>query len=285
MGIRSFFGIIAILTVVFASACPQGGGDSPQGQSADTPARKPSAPRSLSVLCDPLLVDLLSQLESEMTTGLKGYELQAVERGELLRRIADGDSFAGVDVFAVADPQCSAALVEAGLVSQATQRSFAGDRLALVSRQGESWRAASLFDIYRLRFKWLGIGSIDTATGYYAEQALISDGVMPRVEDRLSYPDNAAAILSELLDGQSQMAILPRSMVTGLQDIKLVLLLGRDLHEDFVYQLAAASGLEDDDSVMALLTGLAEDEEIQSLISGYGFDNRSEALGLNVAPE
>ncbi|MCB1186307.1 substrate-binding domain-containing protein [bacterium] len=283
MGIRSFIGIIAILALTMLSSCPQSQ-PATDGQAA-APAREASKPRKLRLVCDPLLVSLLETLEPELGNGLKGIELEPLERGELLDKVAAGEKFAGVDAFLFSDPEVRSALSGAGLLSEATMRTFAGDRLALIARKGESWRAESLFDIYRLRFKWLGVGSERTVTGYYAPQALVTDGVMPRVEDRLSHPDTAAAILQELLDNGSQMAIVPRSLIVGNEETKLVLLLPRDLHEDFIYQAAAASGLEDDSSVMALLTGLAENDAVQALIAGYGFDNRDEAMGLNVAPE
>ncbi|MEZ5337870.1 MAG: substrate-binding domain-containing protein [bacterium] len=284
MGIRSFLGIIATLALALLSACPQQPAGSTGNPAGTNPARPASAPRSLKLVCDPLLVSLLEQLEPQLGPGLKGYELEAVERGALLERISAGERFEGVDAFLTADAECSAALVTAGLVSEPTLRSFAGDRLALISKPDESWRAPSLFDIYRLRFKWLAIGAEETATGHYAAQALVSDGVMPRVEERLSRPPSAEAIIAELLEGQAQLAIVPRSRILGREDLRVVLLLDSELHTDFVYQAAAASGLEDDPSVMALLTGLAENAEIQTLIAGYGFADRSEALGLNVAP-
>lgn len=283
MGIRSF---IATIMLALLCGCPQQQASEGQSPDAAAPARQSSAPRMLSVVCDPLLTDLLSELQGSLPAEVKGLELQPLESGELRQRIESGADFSGVDAFIFADPAARKALTEAGLLSDPTIRTFAGDRLALICRKGESWHANMLFDIYRLRFKWIGIGSEDTANGFYARQALVSDGVMPRVEDRLSLPGDVATILSDLLvDENTQLAIVPRSSILGNDELKIMLLLGRDLHEDFLYQAAAASGREDDAAVMALLTGLAEDSQVQELIAGYGFDNRDEAMGLNVEPE
>ena len=273
---------LTILSLLLLCACPKTGTDAPAGQSTTSSASGSSG--KLHILADPLLEHLLTELEPHFASGHSGYTVQAMERGEMLKRIGNGDSFADVDVFAYADPQLGQSLLDAGLISSPTQRTFAGDQLALICREDEGWRSATLFDIYSLRFKKLSIGSTDTVTGFFAERALISDGVMPRVEDRLSRPDSAAANVEELLAKESELAIVPRSKVPGITGIKVVLFIDRSLHKDFQYRLAGAAGSEEDAEVMALLTMLAEDSEVQQLISGYGFDNRNEAMGLNIPP-
>jgi molybdenum ABC transporter molybdate-binding protein len=277
--------LISILALLLLCACPKQDGTDPASQPSGATAAVPASSGKLKILCDPLLLSLLTELEPQFRGEHKGYEVQGMERGVLLKHIGSGDRFEDVDVFAYADPQLGQSLMEAGLISVATLRTFAGDQLALISREGESWRADTLFDIYSLRFKKLCIGSTDSVSGFFAERALISDGVMPRVEDRLSRPDTAAAIVEELLSGQAEMAIVPRSMLLDQEGVKVLLLIDRSLHKDFQYRIAGAVGSEENPQVMALLTMLAEDAEVQGLISGYGFDNRSEAMGLNTAAQ
>lgn len=277
--------LISVIALLLLCACPKQDAAAPDGTKAAAAPAVSADSGKLKILCDPLLLTLLTELEPEFRKGHGGYVVEGIERGALLTRIGNGDKFEDVDVFAYADPQLGQTLMDAGLLSQASLRTFAGDQLALISRDGESWRSNTLFDIYSLRFKKLSIGSTDTVTGFFAERALISDGVMPRVEDRLSRPGSAAEIVEGLLSGQAEMAIVPRSLVLNLKGVKVALLIDRTLHKDFQYRIAGAAGSEENPEVMALLTLLAEDQAVQTLIGGYGFDNRSEAMGLNAAPQ
>ena len=277
--------ILTIIALLLLCACPKAASDTPAGQSTAASGSSKASLGKLHIVCDPLLEHLLTELEPQFAREHGGYTLEGRERGLLLQQISNGNRFEDVDVFAYADPQLGQSLMDAGLISVPTQRTFAGDQLALISRENENWRSATLFDIYNLRFKKLSIGSTDTVTGFFAERALISDGVMPRVEDRLSRPGTAAGNVEELLAKESELAIMPRSMVPGISGIKVVLFIDRTLHKDFQYRIAGAPGSENDEAVMALLTMLAEDAAVQQLISGFGFDNRNEALGLNTAAQ
>jgi molybdenum ABC transporter molybdate-binding protein len=281
--------ILAALCLL-AAGCPakqQGSARQPAapGATATAPgasssAQAPAAP--VSVWADPALKVPLDALAAGFKAQYPaGMSVKYVERGQLLRPLVEQPPRAlesPPEVFIVADRKAFEVLRNARCIDEVTARTFAGDRLVVVHRPGENWASPSLFDIYKLRFEVLACGSDGTSLGYYTRQALISDGVEKRVEERIKRYDATEQVVKALAGGEAQLAITFASTAAQAAGVETMLLIGDDLHDAIRYQAVAAKGCAAKPGVAELLRYLAENPQVQQEMSGHGLLNRQSAM-------
>ena len=274
--------LLIAATALAVSGCPsaKNNDQAPASPAADTAAEPAVSTWELVVWADPLLETPLAALQADFRAQYGGgYSMLFLERGELLSRATAGDAASPPpDVFITADTPTPTALREAGVTDEVTARTFAGDSLALVQPAGQGYASGTLFDIYKLRFEHLAVGAEETAVGYYARQALITEGGFKRVEDRLKPFARTTELLASLSGGESPLAIITKSQFVQSDGLALVLLVSERLHEDIRYQAVAARGRGADAGVLALLRFLAEDEQIQLKLAGFGLIDRQTAM-------
>ena len=246
-------------------------------------ADDPAAETPVTVWADPLLEKPLAAVaESFREVYAPGLLPVFMERGELLE-LATAEAQTGLpDIIITGDNEVYLALLGAGLLDEVTGRVFAGDSLALVQQKGAEYHTASLFDAYRLRFDGFALGSNSTTAGYFSRQALVSDGVLPRIEDRLVIADSGNELVSRIAAGNPPIGILPTSVFVQSRGLEIVMPIGEELHEDIRYRATAAAGRSGGDGVMALLHHLAENSAVQELLVGYGLAGRIQALDETV---
>jgi ABC-type molybdate transport system substrate-binding protein len=275
---------LALMGLLLLAGCPQQQANDTGNQPASTEstARAESDAvvkqrPTLTVWADPALETVLGELGS-LFKELEGYPVAAefYERGELQAKLADTAAKDMPDVVIFADPETLE--MADGLYEPETLRTIAGDRLVLVERQGFGYKTPTLFDIYKLRFEHIGLGEQGTISGYYGEQALIADGVMQRIEDRIARYASEDALTAALLADETQAALVLASTAAN-SEVSAWYVIGEDLHEDIRYQAAAGAGKADKPGVMELLTFLAEDEDVQQVFEGFGHVRREMALG------
>lgn len=275
--------------MLLLAGCPQ----QEQGQGGNAAAPTDSAPASqqvsaagetttqsggtLTLWADPALERVLAELAGGfLELHAQGYQYELYERGDMQVKLAEADAGSAPDVVIFADPE-TLALAD-GLYEPETLRTIAGDRLVLVERPGHGYKTPTLFDIYRLRFEHFGLGEVSTISGYYGEQALISDGLMERIEDRIARYYSADDLTAALLADETQAALVLASTAAN-SEVAAWYLIGEDLHEDIRYQAAAGTGKADKQGVVELLTFLAESDEVQQVFEGFGHVRREMALG------
>lgn len=273
--------LISIAALVL-TGCPTANDDNqtPARTAADDNAKPSAASQELLVWADPLLETALTALEIDFRAQHGGgYALLFLERWELLARATvAGEGATLPDVFITADTHTLTALRESGVTDEVTARTFAGDSLALVQPSGRGYASQTLFDIYKLRFDHLAVGAEKTAVGFYARQALVTEGCFNRVEDRLKTFGRTGDLMASLSGGESPLGIITKSQFVQSDGLDLVLLISERLHEDIRYQAVAARGRGADPAVLALLRFLAEDEQIQLKLAGFGLADRETAL-------
>ncbi len=285
--------LILFMCVLLLAGCPQHLKPSEPGSAAATPAgaapaAKPGASippvaaggEALEIWADPLLAPVLEALAPDFKLiYAPGYRLVLKERGELLDNLRQEGGPALPDVIC-ADAGVITEYKTKQAVEEPTLRTFAGDRLVLAERPGFGYQSPSLYDIYQLRFTALGLGETSTLAGYYGEQALISEGAMRHVAERVKrYP--ATAALVDALNQDKVQAILITASAAAVGGVSAWLLIGEDLHEDIRYQAAASSRTNATPGVTELLRFLAEDAGVQATLEGYGLVRREVALEEN----
>jgi len=288
---RAITPLVLLLTLcLFAAGCPDQDGQStevqpqtlstPDAEPAAIPVEQPAANDTppLRIWADPAFeVPLKALADDFQARYAPGYELRLIERGELLDLIAEGIAELP-DVFVIAERGLLTALTEASLADETSARTFAGDRLVVARRPGETWASATLFDLHRLFFEGFGLADPGTALGYYSDQALISEGVRPRIEERLKLQPSIRALEVALAHDTVQIIMVYASTVVQADNLEVVLVVGEDLHEDIRYLAVAGAGRFDRPGVMDLLRFLAEDDEVQVKLAGYGLVDRETAM-------
>jgi molybdate transport system substrate-binding protein len=182
------------------------------------------------------------------------------------------------DVFITGDAVSAEWLAAEGFSAAVTARVIAGDRLALLSTAGLGFEAGTLFGITTQRFKSIAVGTEGTCAGYYARQALISDGAMDRVAERMVVVERSVETVAEPAAGAVQLGLSFASLVSQATGVKLLLVVDGGLHERIQYTAVAAADSVQDEAVQTFLDLAALDAELQQLLTGYGLTSRKEAL-------
>lgn len=273
--------LIAAALLIPLAGCPSGGDDSTGTAGTDgaaaSRADEPAGP--VLVWADPLLSVVLDGVHAEFTERFgPGFTPLYMERGELIARLSETKPPSLPDAFITADQELFTLLRDGGFIVESTARTFAGDRLALVKQAGAGYQTASLFDSYKLRFEQFAIGQESTAIGYYAEQALKSEGCFNRLEDRMVRFDRTADLLAALEEGGRRIGMAFASSAVQNPGMEVMMLVDEERHADIRYQVMLTPGQEANDGAVALLRFLSEEEEIQALLGGYGLLDRDEAL-------
>lgn len=267
--------LLALMALVLAGGCPGRGtdtGDTAAGHAATTTA-------------EPLVVWADAALEVPLGAFADAYRQQTgtalallfLERGELKRELTEAPD-ALPAAFITGDTQTAEWLAAEGFSAPVTARVIAGDRLALISEAGLGFNAGTLFGITSQRFKSIAVGTEDTCAGYYARQALISDGAMDRVVDRMVAVERTRATVAEPAAGAVQLGLSFASLVAQATGIKLLLVVDGGLHDPIQYTAVAAVDSAQDEAVQTLLDLAALDAELQQLFTGYGLTSREETL-------
>ena len=118
----------------------------------------------------------------------------------------------------------------------------------------------------------------ETMLGVYSDQAMITDGLKPRIEDRLTLLGSSDELVDGVLGKTLDVAIIYGSRAAQTKGLRLALVVDESLHEDIVWKAAASSGRSADTAVTSLLTFLAEDEDVQKQYEAFGFTRREVAM-------
>jgi ABC-type molybdate transport system substrate-binding protein len=280
--------LLAIVAVALFAAGAPGCRKPPPGPSTGMPALPPTAPVHVTatgggavvhVWAEPTLAVALEQLKPELEArGAIKLELEYRDSTLVLPDLSRGNLAVAPDAFIYPDLGLFAKLIANKTADEVSLRTIGGDRLAVACRQGERWISAELFDIYRLRFKWLGLAPKDSILGQLSLQALTSDGVIKRVEPRLRYLSAATEMDKALKRDEVQLVMTYASTVAQQKDLGVAVLVNPDLHQDIRYKAIAASKQAAAPGVTALLRLLGEDTAVQQQLSGLGFVDRATAL-------
>lgn len=238
-----------------------------------------NGPDAVIVWADPLLKVTLEALAADFSKlHAAGYKVIYMERGEFLDYAQSDPPPPAPDVMLVADNEVYTTLLSSGLIEEVTSRVFAGDRLVLVQPAGGEYRVGQLYDVYKLRFEAFAIGADNTAAGYFARQALLTEGGLAKLEDRLAGHDSGPDLVAALVAGEMKIGIVCHSSVVQTAGLEIIKIIGEDLHEDIRYRAAAATGASERDGVIELLRYLAEEPAVQDVLPGYGLKDRKQAL-------
>lgn len=231
------------------------------------------------VWAEPTLALALEALKPELEKrGAIKLTLEFHDSIGLMQDLAQATAPDLPDVFIYPDAGIFTKLTTAKAIDDVTLRTFAGDRLVVACRQGEHWVMSTLFDIYRLRFKWIGLAPENSALGLFALQALTSDGALARVQKRIKYLATADDLPKALKRDETQLVITYASIVTLDPSLGVAVSVDPDLHDDIRYKAAAAYGHGAQPGAVGLLRLLAEDSEMQQRLAGFGFVDRKTAL-------
>jgi ABC-type molybdate transport system substrate-binding protein len=205
--------------------------------------------------------------------------MDSSDLNDVLSLPIDPASPRAVDALLYTGESVNSLLLEKDAIDAQSARTFAGDKLVLVCRPELGYQSATLFDVYRLRFKSFGVcDPAVNALGIYSEQALVSDGLKPRIEDRLQVLATPDELIAGLQNQSLDVVVLYASTAASTPGLKSFMAVGEDLHEDIQWKLAAAKGRSADPAVQKLLVFLSENEAVQAKYEAFGLVPRKLAL-------
>jgi molybdate transport system substrate-binding protein len=228
----------------------------------------------VTVIADPALQVPLEQLAPEFRQVYGGgWRIEYRESAALQQLTADSQP----DVLLTVEPTAQS-LLKNGLLDESSMRTFAGDRLVVVSARDKPRALGSVGDLVMTMFSSIAVGRPDTSAGLYGEQALIADGAHGKIQDKIKLYGSLAEICSVVASSESSYGIVFAS--TAAQNPKLAVstTVPEDLHQDIKYTAVAAKGAAEKPGVVALLKLLAEEPETQQLLGSYGYLDRMAAL-------
>lgn len=274
---------LGLLALVLSALALAGG--CPAREQVDGQAAGAGHQQASTAATAPLIIWADAALEQPLTALAKEYRDQTgttlaplfLERGELRRELTEAPDVLP-DVFITGDAVSAEWLAAEGFSAAVTARVIAGDRLALLSTAGLGFEAGTLFGITTQRFKSIAVGTEGTCAGYYARQALISDGAMDRVAERMVVVERSVETVAEPAAGAVQLGLSFASLVSQATGVKLLLVVDGGLHERIQYTAVAAADSVQDEAVQTFLDLAALDAELQQLLTGYGLTSRKEAL-------
>jgi len=259
--------------LALAAACPR----QPASKPAPPPAPQPPT-HILQVWAEPSLIAPLADIAPVLKKHGLVLQITPKESGELARDAAAGKLGSPPEVYLFTGERALPALIKAKAVDEATARTFAGDRLVVAGRQGERWPSPTVFDLYRLRFKFFGVADSASALGEVCDEALKSDGAYKRIEQRIRRYPGQKELIAALIANEVQLAMVYASAVAQDPELGVSVVVGADLHTDIRYRAVAAAGKASAEGVGGLLRLLAEDAGIQQSLGGLGLLTRSGAL-------
>jgi molybdenum ABC transporter molybdate-binding protein len=227
------------------------------------------------VWADPALRSALEALAPQFVQLHKsGWTIEYKESGALHDDLAAGGQ---PQVVLCAAEQLDE-LRTSGLVDEGTSRTFGGSLLALVSTKDEKRIVPQVGDLPLVQFKGLGIGLPSTSVGYYAQQALVSDGAANKLGDLVHGFEDTDKLLAALRSGEVDLAFVYAATASQNPDLHVSCVVPEDLHEDVRFLAMATTGHNGDPGVEALLKLLSEDPKVQQTLGAYGYLDRAMAM-------
>jgi len=159
-----------------------------------------------------------------------------------------------------------------------TERTFAGDLLALVTRKARIIPVGRVGDLPQVQFKALGVGGPNTSLGYYSEQALVTDGAAKKVQKLTRGYGSQARLLAAVRSGEVDLGFVYASTVAQNPDLRVSTTVPEDLYEDIRYVALATKAGDSNPGTSQLLTFLAEDKDAQQTLGAYGYVDRATAM-------
>jgi molybdate transport system substrate-binding protein len=160
--------------------------------------------------------------------------------GQLAQQIDQG---APVDVFAAANVSYVEDLEKKGLIVAGTKKLYAQGRITVWTRADSPQRLTRLQDLLDPQIKHIAIANPEHAPyGTAAKEAMQSQGIWDKVQDKLVFGENATQTLQYAQTGNVEVAIAPLSLSTQ-GDGQWTLIPG-ELHNPINQALAVIKGTQ-----------------------------------------
>lgn len=223
---------------------------------------------------DPALRGAMEAIvSSPVAIGAKAWQITYRESGEL--PAVSGNE--APDLILATEPVIKK-LLSNDSIDASTARTFAGDLLVLATPASKPIVVPKVGDLPIVKLDAFGLGGPDTAVGFYAEQAMISDGVLDDLKAVTQRFENTAELLAALESGRVQLAMLFGSSVAQRQDLRISATVPENLHMDIRYQAVATRKAATRKEVQGALVLLSENSEVQQLLGAFGYLDRATAM-------
>ena len=203
----------------------------------------------------------------EEKTGIR-VDLSFGASNRLAQQISRG---APADVLISAGEQPVEHLEDEGLVVVGSQRPLLTNRLALVTRAGDSGQVSSLTELAETN-GMLAIADPDLApAGRYAREALMYLGLWEALQPRLVYGANVRTTLGYVESGNVAAALVYQTDAEVSEGVTVVETLSEDAHPPIVYPAVVLARSEMQKEAAAFIEFLGGEGALQ-VFRGMGFE-------------
>ena len=260
--------ILLAVVVVSVGSCSAGWFDFMSGgNSTDTSLDGQEVNLAAAASLKNVFDDKLIPMFEEKYPGVKVTPTYA-SSGDLQTQIENGLE---TDVFMSAANKQMDALVEEGIIDNATNLQFLENKVVLIVPADSDSNISSFDDLKNVEGN-IAIGDPESVpAGQYAKEVLNNTGVWDDVESKLSLGTDVTAVLNQVAQGSADCGIVYATDAKSTDDVKVICEAPEDaLDTPVIYPIAAIKDTNDTDATNAFMDFL-QTQEAKDIFVEYGF--------------
>ena len=260
--------ILLAVVVVSVGSCSAGWFDFMSGgNSTDTSLDGQEVNLAAAASLKNVFDDKLIPMFEEKYPGVKVTPTYA-SSGDLQTQIENGLE---TDVFMSAANKQMDALVEEGIIDNATNLQFLENKVVLIVPADSDSNISSFDDLKNVEGN-IAIGDPESVpAGQYAQQVLNNTDIWDDVESKLSLGTDVTAVLNQVAQGSADCGIVYATDAKSTDDVKVICEAPEDaLDTPVIYPIAAIKDTNDTDATNAFMDFL-QTQEAKDIFVEYGF--------------
>ncbi len=260
--------ILLAVVVVSVGSCSAGWFDFMSGgNSTDTSLDGQEVNLAAAASLKNVFDDKLIPMFEEKYPGVKVTPTYA-SSGDLQTQIENGLE---TDVFMSAANKQMNALVDKGIIDNATNLQFLENKVVLIVPADSDSNISSFDDLKNVEGN-IAIGDPESVpAGQYAKEVLNNTGIWDDVESKLSLGTDVTAVLTQVAQGSADCGIVYATDAKSTDDVKVICEAPEDaLDTPVIYPIAAIKDTNDTDATNAFMDFL-QTQEAKDIFVEYGF--------------
>ncbi|WP_405321145.1 molybdate ABC transporter substrate-binding protein [Methanobrevibacter thaueri] len=260
--------ILLAVVVVSVGSCSAGWFDFMSGgNSTDTSLDGQEVNLAAAASLKNVFDDKLIPMFEEKYPGVKVTPTYA-SSGDLQTQIENGLE---TDVFMSAANKQMNALVDKGIIDNATNLQFLENKVVLIVPADSDSNISSFDDLKNVEGN-IAIGDPESVpAGQYAKEVLNNTGIWDDVESKLSLGTDVTAVLNQVAQGSADCGIVYATDAKSTDDVKVICEAPEDaLDTPVIYPIAAIKDTNDTDATNAFMDFL-QTQEAKDIFVEYGF--------------
>ena len=262
-----FVAVIIAIVAVTVGSCSAGLFDFLGGDSSNADLNGQEVNLAAAASLKNVFDDKLIPMFEEKYPGVKVTPTYA-SSGDLQTQIENGLE---TDVFMSAANKQMDALIEEGIIDNATNLQFLENKVVLIVPADSDVNISSFDDLKDIDGT-IAIGDPESVpAGQYAKEVLNNTGIWDDVESKLSLGTDVTAVLNQVAQGSAECGIVYATDANSTSDVKVICEAPEDaLDTPVIYPVASLKNSTDDAATSAFMDFL-QTKEAKDIFVDYGF--------------